>query len=117
MKELRFKEFKGLDILNNQKDYDYVINNMSDLYSSSRERRHKEWSNNLDVINYVNHKKDIDKLIIHIKQHKDIELLQLAIKSPHLAIDRMNQETKSDNNTDIANTDIANTAIVHKLSI
>lgn len=113
MKELRFKEFKGLDIYNNQKDYDYVINNMSDMYSSSRERRHNEWSNNLDVINYVNHKKAIDNLISYIKEHKDIELLQLAIKSPSLAIDRIKMNKEENNNK----TDISNTVISNKLSI
>jgi len=114
MKELRFKEFPGLDILNNQKDYDYVINNMSNLYSSSRQKRHDEWSNNLDVMNYVNHKNDIDELISYIKEHKNTELLHLAIKSPLLALDRMNQENKNEN---INKSDIANTAINHKLSI
>ncbi|MCQ9156120.1 hypothetical protein [Acidomonas methanolica] len=111
MKELRFKEFKGLDIYNNQREYDYVINNMSDLYASSRQRRHNEWSNNLDVINYVNHKKDIDKLISHIKEHKDVGLLQLAIKSPLLALDRIKINKGENNNK----TDIANTAISNKL--
>ncbi|GCD57402.1 hypothetical protein [Acetobacter pasteurianus] len=100
--------------MNNQKDYDYVINNMSHLYASSRQRRHDEWSNNLDVMNYVNHKKDIDNLISHIKEHQDSELLQLAMKSPHLAIDRMNQENKNEN---INKSDISNTYIPHKLSI
>jgi len=113
MKKLRFKEFPGLDIYNNQKDYDYVINNMSHLYALSRQERHNEWSNNLDVINYVNHKKDIAKLISHIKHHKDAELLQLAIKSPSLALERINQETKNENN----NTDISNATIMYKLSI
>jgi len=113
IKELRFKEFPGLDILNNQNDYDYVINNMSHLYSSSRQKRHDVWSNNLDVINYVNHKKDIDNLISHIKEHKDTELLQLAIKSPSLAIDRIKMNKAENNNK----TDISNTYITHKLSI
>lgn len=113
MKELRFKEFTGLDILNNPKDYDYVINNMSDLYASSRQKRHDEWSNNLDVMNYVNHKNDIDKLISHIKENKNIELLELAMKSPSLAIDRIKMNKEENNNKN----DIANTAISHKLFI
>ncbi|MEJ5154548.1 hypothetical protein WH240_04970 [Gluconobacter wancherniae] len=112
MKELRFKEFMGLDILNNPKDYDYVINNMSNLYASSRQKRHDEWSNNLDVINYVNHKNNIDKLISHIKENKNIELLQLAIKSPLLAIDRIKMNKEENNKTNISNTAISN-----KLSI
>ncbi|MCG0999520.1 hypothetical protein [Acetobacter persici] len=113
MKELRFKEFPGIDIYNNQKDYDYVINNMSHLYASSRQRRHDEWSSSLDVMNYVNHKKDIDNLISHIKEHKDTELLELAIKSPLLAIDRIKMNKEENNNK----TDIANTTFNHKLSI
>nr|WP_025826025.1 hypothetical protein [Acetobacter persici] len=112
MKELRFKEFTGLDIYNNQKDYDYVINNMSDLYVSSRQKRHDEWSNNLDVINYVNHKNNIDNLISYIKEHKDEEILQLAIKSPLLAIDRIKMNKEENNKTNISNTAISN-----KLSI
>lgn len=108
MKELRFKEFTGLDIYNNQKDYDYVINNMSDLYASSRQKRHDEWSNNLDVINYVNHKNNIDNLISYIKEHKDEEILQLAIKSPLLAIDRIKMNKEENNKTNISNTAVSN---------
>ncbi|MBS0983495.1 hypothetical protein [Gluconobacter cerinus] len=97
-RDLYFKDFPGLNIINNQKDYDYVIHNMSGLYAASRQKKQDQWSSSIDVINYVNNKKDIDNLVSYIQETKDADLLLLASKSPALAIEQMKKQQKSNNN-------------------
>ncbi|WP_146911413.1 hypothetical protein [Gluconobacter thailandicus] len=97
-RDLHFKDFPRLDILNNQKDYDYVIRNMSSLYAASRKKKHDQWSSSIDVINYVNNKKDIDNLVSYIQQHEDADLLLLASKSTTLAIQKMQEQPQTYNN-------------------
>ncbi|MBS1104294.1 hypothetical protein JK202_14990 [Gluconobacter sp. Dm-62] len=98
IRALHFKDFPGLDIVNNEKNYNYVINNMSDQYAASRQKKHDQWSENIDVINYVNNKKDIDNLAFCIRERRDVDLLLLASKSPALAIQKMHEQQKSNNN-------------------
>lgn len=98
IRDLHFKDFPGLDIVNNEKDYDYVIHNMSDQYAASRQKKHDQWSKNIDVINYVNNKKNIDNLVSYIQHNQDADLLLLALKSPHQAIQEMQEQQQSKNN-------------------
>lgn len=95
IRALHFKDFPGLDIVNNEKDYNYVINNMSDQYAASRQKKHDQWSSSIDVINYVNNKKDIDNLTSCIQERRDADLLLLASKSLALAIQKMQQQHKN----------------------
>ncbi|GLH29421.1 hypothetical protein WSS15_20710 [Acetobacter pasteurianus] len=98
LKQLHFDEFQGLDLVNNKKDFSYALKCMASKYASSREQKHKKWSSTLDVVNYLNAKKDINKLVFLIEKYKDIELLELAIKSPALAIEAMKTKKYVNNN-------------------
>ncbi|WP_215755469.1 relaxase/mobilization nuclease domain-containing protein [Acetobacter sp. P5B1] len=98
LKQLHFDEFQGLDLVNNKKDFSYALKTMASKYASSREQKHKKWSSTLDVVNYLNAKKDINKLVFLIEKYQDIELLELAIKSPQLAIEAMKTKKYVNNN-------------------
>lgn len=97
LSRFKIKPIQGLDIIKNQKDYDYLLKIKASNVASFRERKHREWASSLDVRNYLKHKKEIEALFKYIKQNGDLELLLKSYKNPSYGYQLMLRKEQNTN--------------------
>lgn len=79
LRSVKIVPIDGLDIINKQKDYEFLLNYKASRVEKYRKKQHREWENSAVVIYYLQQKEKLNTLFAHIREHKDLNILKSCL--------------------------------------
>lgn len=80
LRSIKIVPIDGLDIINKQKDYEFLLDYKASRVEKYRKKQHREWKNSAVVIYYLQQKEKLNTVFAYIREHKDLEILKSCLR-------------------------------------